>query len=63
MTDDQDLMTLARLERMLHGDTWPGVTPDRLDAGTLASVTAVDASLRVLLSRPGLRFCGMALDT
>ncbi len=29
----------------------------------MASVMAVDASLRVEFSRPGLRFCGMALDT
>ena len=45
------------------GSLMPGVMLCVCTTGPMASVTAVDASLRVSLSRPGLRFCGMALDT
>ncbi|MNV94491.1 hypothetical protein D3C71_1892950 [compost metagenome] len=45
------------------GSLMPGVMLCVWITGPIASVTAVDASLRVSFNRPGLRFCGMALDT
>ncbi len=55
--------TIAVFWSTSFGSDMPGVMLWVWITGPSASVIAVEASLRVELSRPGLRFCGMALDT
>ncbi|MOA55755.1 hypothetical protein D3C78_1795990 [compost metagenome] len=63
LSAEMPLSTMAEFCFTSLGSLMPGVMLWVCMIGPMASVTAVDASLRVSLSRPGLRFCGMALDT
>ena len=55
--------TIETLARTSFGSLMPGGMLCAWIAAPIARVSAVEASRRVLLSRPGLRFCGMALET
>ncbi|MNI06578.1 hypothetical protein D3C73_595640 [compost metagenome] len=63
LSAEMALSTIAEFCFTSLGSLMPGVMLCVWMTGPIASVTAVEASLRVSFSKPGLRFCGMALDT
>jgi hypothetical protein len=57
------LSVMALLTLAPFASGMPGGMLCALKTGPIANDRAVEASSRVPFSRPGLRFCGMALET